>query len=336
MDSISITCVSCGARYQFSSEQAGRKFRCKKCETVNVIEEAPPPASASRARSAAGARNTVAGARPSRQPAGERPHGRHYGEQAPQKPVPPLFLGLGVLAIVVAGVCLWIVTSKPKVPPKKPAASPTETASKAPEPPAAAPAPAPEPAKPPEPAPPAEAAKAPDAPKAADAPKKAEAAPPPEEKPKAATSAMPGRFGRVEVKQLDHRPDTPPELRTQIDEHIANLKNPDLTKEHNRATDALEKIGKPAVPRLIGALADVDVNNADQMLTARMINGVLRKLCRATYNFPMGEGPDIAKQSTHTREMWFQWWRDNQTRLYSKRWDEEGPKAEKEADLGGG
>jgi len=326
MESISVTCVSCGSRYQFSAEQAGKKFRCKKCGTVNVIEEAPAPLP----RSPAGARNTVAGRRAAPEPAAPGRSARHYAERAPSKPVPPLFLGMGVLGIVLAGVGLWVVTSKPKPPPKKPAPvveTPAETASKTPEPPAPPPAASP----PPEPAMPAETAKV------ADAPKKSEGAPPPEEKPKPPPSdRMPGRFGKVEVKALDHRPDTPPELRTQIDEHITTLKNPDLTKEHNHATDALEKIGKPAVPRLIGALADVDVNNADQMMTARMINGVLRKLCRASYNFPMGEGPDTARQSVHTRELWFQWYRDNQTRLYSKRWDEEAPKPEKEPDLGGG
>lgn len=44
---ISFTCIKCGHAYSVPDEYAGKKVRCKQCQTVNTIPPAPAPAGAS-------------------------------------------------------------------------------------------------------------------------------------------------------------------------------------------------------------------------------------------------------------------------------------------------
>jgi len=44
---ISFTCIKCGHAYSVPDEYAGKKVRCKQCQTVNTIPSAPAPAGAS-------------------------------------------------------------------------------------------------------------------------------------------------------------------------------------------------------------------------------------------------------------------------------------------------
>ncbi|MGH7149243.1 MAG: hypothetical protein ACREIU_01020, partial [Planctomycetota bacterium] len=57
------------------------------------------------------------------------------------------------------------------------------------------------------------------------------------------------------IEPMDHLPDTPAALRARIDSLVAVLLDPGKTKEIARARRELAQIGRPAIPRLLNALA---------------------------------------------------------------------------------
>ncbi len=85
---------------------------------------------------------------------------------------------------------------------------------------------------------------------------------------------------------LAHLKDTPEELRKQIDDLIAVMMDPFAGRDSNDAKRKLVAIGKPAFPRVLGAMAKVrdtitDVDNHDERLiesSLMLADGVLREM----------------------------------------------------------
>ncbi len=280
-------CPRCGKKYKLKEGFTAAGFACKECgATVKVGEEKPASPvsgrSSSRGRPAARAgrgraeKPAAARGRASRREApAEQEEGRggragRYQRAAPGGGQKVVVIG-GVLALAL--VLVLFLTMKKKDKETVPELAPgTPTAD--------------QPANPgtgtSEKVPPTPVAPTPDKPAAADTP-----SPETPDKPAVAPDKpkIGGEKPRELVSQYDapsdlaHLEDTPPELRARIDELIKLVMDHDAGKASLRAKDELILIGKPAFPRMLGAMAklrdtitDVD-SNEERLLESSL------KLC---------------------------------------------------------
>lgn len=101
-----------------------------------------------------------------------------------------------------------------------------------------------------------------------------------------------------------------------IEAALGDLKDLDATVKANRSRQALVKIGKPAIPYLLNALADVDFNDEKHLLVGTRIADALGDITGVTYAIAPGgvEGSMIGarrEDNERNRRRWFGWWRDN-------------------------
>ena len=116
-----------------------------------------------------------------------------------------------------------------------------------------------------------------------------------------------------ELVPLQHLPDTPAELRTEIDELIETLLDTDGPGAlANRAIDQLDDIGRPAIPRLLNQLqalsSDLDGNN----FKLTRIDRALRVMTGRSFGYNPGthlvQPEEISDQRSSALKQWYAWW----------------------------
>jgi hypothetical protein len=71
------------------------------------------------------------------------------------------------------------------------------------------------------------------------------------------------------IVPLDHLPDTPGDLRSEIDRLVATIANPDAGSEALTAQDRLVAIGRPAIPKVLSITAGLDFKRFANVADAR-------------------------------------------------------------------
>ena len=112
---------------------------------------------------------------------------------------------------------------------------------------------------------------------------------------------------------LEHLESTPPELRAEIESMYADIINMDLTKEQSRAKARLVEIGKPAIPRLLTGLYEIELTDDDKRRQANNVVQVLRDISGQYFGYAPMEGIGGALSTTEERrqssiKQWFAWW----------------------------
>jgi hypothetical protein len=120
--------------------------------------------------------------------------------------------------------------------------------------------------------------------------------------------------GTVEPK--GHLRDTPPELQRRIDTLVAVLADPTKTKEVARARRDLVQIGRPAIPRLLNALATIPLGTEENDVVLNLVSETLTDITGYTTSFApiAGEGSMMATSEERRRSglrQWFGWWDRN-------------------------
>ena len=116
-----------------------------------------------------------------------------------------------------------------------------------------------------------------------------------------------------ELVPLQHLPDTPEELRTEIDgliETLLDIDGPGALA--NRAIDRLDDIGRPAIPRLLNQLqalsADLDGNN----FKLTRLDRALRVMTGRAFGYIPGthlvQIEEINNQRRSALKQWYAWW----------------------------
>lgn len=347
-----VSCPGCGKRYSVPPGAAPGQFQCQDCSSVVVYghNAGPAPAGRPQGRSAQGksARSHAKAAAVKRRLARERDRddddeddrrgarGGHGGK-APKSPMPYLlaFVGLG---IVGAGIAFAVNASDtpppsrgPDLPAKEgaPAAPPEEVAlGKASESPAQEPMREPPPPPPARTAPPEEAPKPPSggirtAVRGGVTDKKDEFKP-------AENPPSGGNYGKAQaalltmlkenrfsvVTDLGHLPDTPGEVAQKIDEEIPKFSDPNAGSAFFRSRDRLMKLGRPAIPRVLGVAAKLDFSKftkitdaAEICQVADAIDEVMRGITGYD-KFTMLQYNPNSKLEDYPRviDEWFLWW----------------------------
>ncbi len=128
--------------------------------------------------------------------------------------------------------------------------------------------------------------------------------------------AMMDKDWKSVVTDFDHLSDTPEELRKQIDADVAIIANPDAGRESLVAADRLVKVGRPAIPKVIGVFSRLDftkyanaVEARDACVVADAVDGILREATNWTRITPLQYNVQ-AKPSTYKAVIrnWYVWW----------------------------
>jgi hypothetical protein len=122
----------------------------------------------------------------------------------------------------------------------------------------------------------------------------------------------------AEPKPLGHLEDTDPEMRLRIDGLILSMLDVDAPARSFRAArQELEKIGKPAVPRLLNALYEIDMSSQENLIRLRRITATLEGMTGLRFGFnPSAVHNDAFSGATNESrqlalEQWFGWWTNN-------------------------
>lgn len=115
---------------------------------------------------------------------------------------------------------------------------------------------------------------------------------------------------------LEHLAMTPPDLRAEIDELCEKIIDLSLTKELNAAKLRLQAIGKPAIPRLLTKLHEIELTDFDKARQVQNVVSVLRKITDQYFGF---EPLDMVGNAMGTTDemrasaikQWFAWWYRN-------------------------
>ena len=130
-----------------------------------------------------------------------------------------------------------------------------------------------------------------------------------------------------ELSPLGHLPDTPEELRTEIDKLIVELT--DLSEDgrvFNRHVDRIVEIGRPAIPRLLNQMYEaqdaLDRGDQDTKLQVRRVIQVLTVMTGMRFGFNVADrsnaGVDGDKgQRTSALKQWYAWWYKTHDRDYT-------------------
>jgi hypothetical protein len=353
-----VSCPSCGKKFRIQEGAPPGQFQCTSCSaTVSYgapAAAAPPKARPAKARpaqarpaKAAPAAGGAGRARPAaaRAPAGRAPRrggararrGRYADEEGPPpKSNAPLFIVLGIAAVVVVGGVLAFVLmqdDKPSKPKPTDVASGTQpggpgagTQPVAPEP-APGPGPtAPQPGTgPTEPGPSLPPSDGPTRPPSDGPSGTARTEPSPEDGgSRAVTEEIPAGqlFGqkrfrlRMEpyeklVVDLDHFDDTPDELKTEIDGLCKVIVDFNAGGDTLDARTRLREIGRPALPKIISAFIHAgDTGTPEGVANACFVDGTLREIVgdrvRDANLKPMAR-PSKAQIQKAVKE-WYIWW----------------------------
>jgi hypothetical protein len=332
-----VSCPGCGKRYSVPAGVPPGQFQCQDCSAVVVYGRgaaAGPPAGRAggggkhRAKAEAVKRRLARGREEEDEGDGRR--GRAAGPAGPpRKDAMPYVMGFVVLAIVVGGT-VFAMAGKKDPPPARPSKPVEEPLSVAPPPGTPeAPDPEPRPAIPgtarspaPSPAPRAEGGIK-TAPRAGAAEKRDEfqvVAEPPTGgnygKSQAAILLM-LRDRRAEVvTDLGHLPDTAGDVQSAVDRDVALLSDPLAGRDALVAQDRLIKVGRAAIPRVLGIAAKLDFSGFKTMAEARdacvvadgidhVLRGITAYATPPQLQFsPQGNLEDYRRSI----DEWYVWW----------------------------
>jgi hypothetical protein len=347
-----VSCPGCGKRYSVPPGVAPGQFQCQDCSAVVVYgRNAAPPGPArphgGSARShakAAAARKKLARERGRRdeesdEEAEERRggHGDHGPKQ--QSPMPYVlgFVALGVLAAVIA----FAANKSGKAPavpstarqgqkvPDAPGTVPLQAIDQASAGGGAGSHPGPAPAPVPAPAPAAGS----EAPPLTGGIRSAVRGGIEEKKDAFKEAAHPptgGNYGKSQaalltmlkedrfsvVMDLGQLPDTAPELAQKIDADVIKISDPMGGGDAIRAMDRLVKVGRPALPRILGIVSKLDYSKFPKVIEARdacVLGDAVDSLMRDITGFDkftrLQFSPNAKLEDyTHTIDSWFVWW----------------------------
>jgi len=139
-------------------------------------------------------------------------------------------------------------------------------------------------------------------------------------KPQAREVEVGGRKVKVfeaEIVPLDHLPDTPPELREEIDRLVNELIRTDsdfLPRHRTKVKNRLAEIGKPAVPRLLTRFNDIKADTPDGIAKLTQIDALLRDMSGQAFGFSPAHNtvlisPEQNEQArTSALKQWYAWW----------------------------
>ena len=118
---------------------------------------------------------------------------------------------------------------------------------------------------------------------------------------------------------LGHLEETPPELRTRIDELVATMLDLELTKESSRAQRALTDIGRPAIPILLTKFFEIPADTEENRIRCNLIDQALRRITGQAFGYAPGEAGGTAGTTEERRQssikQWFAWWYKNQNKF---------------------
>ncbi len=131
-----------------------------------------------------------------------------------------------------------------------------------------------------------------------------------------------------ELVPLDHLPDTPPELRQEIDDLIAALIDLDAPGAvSNRSINRLVEIGRPAIPRLLTKLTEVEPTGDGKLQLLRVLQA-LRTMSGARFGFNPADRKELLVGGTKEERLsalkqWYAWWYKNHDRDFTSAIDKE-------------
>lgn len=123
---------------------------------------------------------------------------------------------------------------------------------------------------------------------------------------------------RYEVRKLGHLETTPDDQKAKIDSLVEDLVQDDDIRRSNKARSELIDMRRPAVPRLLNRLVELEMDDEDHIMIANVIHRTLAEMVR------LPEGDEISfipqeetvgrmvKQRQNAIKRWFQWWGDNE------------------------
>ncbi len=118
------------------------------------------------------------------------------------------------------------------------------------------------------------------------------------------------------VVPLEHLPDSGEDVRREVDSLVAVVANPDAGGEFIKAQVRLIEIGRPAVPRLLSAVAKLDFSKHESMVDARdpcvvadAVDSTLREITGMTKYTKLQYNPQ-GKLHVYVKviENWYIWW----------------------------
>ena len=348
-DHVIVSCPGCGKRYSVPPGVPPGQFQCQDCSAVVAYGQggavaAPPKGGGSartRAKATAAKKRTARGRRDEPDDDEDDRRGGRGAEKEQKSPLPYIagFAGMAILA----GVAAYFATrdDAPKVAPKvaevpKPAPSvgligptgdPTPQYPATGAAPAPAPAPAPVPAyTPPPPAPKPETR----GPGLQTAVRSAGVEQKSEGYKEVANPPSGGNYGKSQsqllmmikdnrasvLTPLDHLPDTPPDVAQKIDEHMGKILDVNSGSAAIRAKDALIKIGRPAIPKVLSAFSRSDFSKygdatgaRDECVVADYADEILRDITAYPKGTRLQYSPEARLGAYQAAaEEWYVWW----------------------------
>lgn len=135
----------------------------------------------------------------------------------------------------------------------------------------------------------------------------------------AAPETVERKFGEATIKvteselvPLDHLADTPPELRAEIDGLIETLMDVE-TVRYNRAIMRLEKIGRPAIPRLLNKMYEVKPVTKDDREGLKRVISAMTSLSGMQFGYNVADRESLLiggtpQERTSSLKQWYAWW----------------------------
>jgi hypothetical protein len=336
-----VSCPGCGKRYSVPAGAAPGQFQCQDCSSVVVYGRGggtggrPAVPARTHAKAAAVKRKLARNRRDEEEDdEGDRPG---HGRADPKKQDPTVYvMAIVAVVLVIGGVAFAVSRSKKEEKPKTSRAPETAAAPSgvskftAEDEPAPAPAPAPAQRPAPKPAP----APAGDPPKPEEGMKTVVRGGISDKADKFTPAANPpsgGNYGKSQAAILlllkdkraevwvdpGHLPDTPPDLAQKIDADVAKMADPNGGAESARAQDRLIKIGRPAIPKVVGLTSRLDFSKYSNILEARdacilgaAIDNVLRSITGYDKVRMLQYDPQNGKITEYldTLDGWCLWW----------------------------
>lgn len=345
-DATIVSCPGCGKRYSVPAGSPPGQFQCQDCSAVVVYGRGEPPPAAhgkghgtsarTHAKAAAAKRKLARSRRDEAEDEDDRPA---HGHGDPKKKDSTVYvMGIvGVLVFAVAAVVL--VKNSGGNAPKAPAGGGGVAEVPAKAPPSPAPveepeAPVPDPVARPKPAPRPEPADPGESPKPSGG-MKAAVRGGVEEKPDNYTpAAQPpsgGHYGKSQAALIlllkdsradvwidpGHLPDTPSDLAQKIDADVLKMADVNGGAEGFKAQDRLIKIGRPAIPKVLGLVSKLDFSKYSSVLEARdacilgdAIDHVLREITGYDKVRMLQYSPQNGKITEYMESLdgWCLWW----------------------------
>jgi len=112
---------------------------------------------------------------------------------------------------------------------------------------------------------------------------------------------------------LDHLEDTPEAQRVEIDRLVSLLLDDSRGGNFNQAVDALKKIGRPAIPRLLNKIHELHGDLTGNNIQLSQLVRCLRVMTGAAHNYPVADHLKPNPQATSAERLsslrqWFAFW----------------------------